>query len=300
MIKIAYSNRYVLDLPEDHKFPMIKYELIKEQLLYEGTITQDNLFDPGLIDEEIVLLTHDHDYIERIKSQSLTKHEIRRIGFPMTDKLYKRSLSSSCGTLFAVKNALKSGIGFNTAGGTHHAFRAKGEGFCILNDIAISSNWLLGQNLATKILVVDLDVHQGNGTASIFQNEPRVFTFSMHGADNYPLKKEVSDLDIGLKAYIEDDVYLGYLKYNLPKLIESVKPDFIFYQAGVDIIKSDALGKINVSREGCKQRDEIVLETCFNNEIPVAVSMGGGYSPRVADIVDAHCNTYKLAFQIFN
>ena len=300
MIKIAYSDRFVLDLPEEHKFPMIKYELIKEQLLYEGTITEDNLFDPGLIDEEIVRLTHDATYLQRVKSQALTKHEIRRIGFPMTEKLYKRSLSSSCGTLYAVKNALRYGIGFNTAGGTHHAFKAKGEGFCILNDIAISSNWLLNTNEVQKILVVDLDVHQGNGTASIFENNSKVFTFSMHGADNYPLKKEKSDLDIGLKAYTEDETYLGYLKHHLPRLIESEKPDFIFYQAGVDIIESDALGKLNVSRQGCKQRDEIVLEACYNNGIPVAVSMGGGYSPRVADIVDAHCNTYRSAFQIYD
>jgi acetoin utilization deacetylase AcuC-like enzyme len=187
----------------------------------------------------------------------------------------------------------------NIAGGTHHAFTDKGEGFCLLNDIAIAANYLLDQKLVKKILVVDLDVHQGNGTAQIFRHEPRVFTFSMHGANNYPLMKENSDLDIGLPDYTTDGFYLKTLDSNLKNLLDQVQPDFIFYQSGVDILATDKLGKLNVSREGCRQRDRIVLELAHKNKVPVVASMGGGYSQDFRDIIEAHANTYRLAQQIF-
>mgnify|MGYP001950028747 FL=1 len=187
----------------------------------------------------------------------------------------------------------------NIAGGTHHAFTNRGEGFCLLNDIALGSNFLLKEGLAQKILVVDLDVHQGNGTAEIFRNEARVFTFSMHGAKNYPLRKEQSDLDIDLPDGAEDDEYLSKLAKTLPMLIEMVQPDFIFYQAGVDVLATDKLGRLGLSLNGCKERDAIVFEQCKKNNIPVAVSMGGGYSERIATIVDAHVNTYRLAQEYF-
>jgi acetoin utilization deacetylase AcuC-like enzyme len=300
MIKIAYSDRFVLDLPEGHKFPMIKYELLVEQLLYEGTITPDNLYDPGLVGEETILLTHTPEYWKKLTSEDFTEREIRRIGFPMSQKLIKRSRSSAYGTVNAALNALNYGVAFNSAGGTHHAYSNKGEAFCLMNDIGIAANYLLHHKKAEKILVVDLDVHQGNGTAEIFANTSDVFTFSMHGADNYPLKKESSDLDIPLSHHVGDHEYLTILKDTLPQLIADHKPDFIFFLAGVDVLSSDRLGKLNLSKDGCKQRDEYVFEQCINHEIPVAVSMGGGYSPRVADIIDAHCNTYRLAFNMFD
>jgi acetoin utilization deacetylase AcuC-like enzyme len=299
MIKIAYSDRYLLDLPRDHKFPIQKYSLIKDQLLYEGTIEEANLYDAGLCTEEQVLAVHCPEYWHKLKTLSLDEHEVRRIGLPLNQRLVNRSLSSSCGTLQAALHALNAGISLNIAGGTHHAFTYKGEGFCVLNDIAIAACHLLQNCMASKILVVDLDVHQGNGTAEIFRNNPQVFTFSMHGADNYPLKKETSDLDIALKSYTDDHTYLQILRQTLPKLLEEQKPDFIFYQSGVDVLATDKLGKLALTRQGCRTRDTIVLELCATKQIPVAVAMGGGYSERMADIVEAHCNTFRVAFNIY-
>jgi len=185
------------------------------------------------------------------------------------------------------------------AGGTHHAFADRGEGFCCFNDQAVAANYLLDKGLARKILIVDLDVHQGNGTASIFRDEPRVFTFSMHGERNYPLRKEQSDLDIGLPDGMEDEAYLNILKENLPRIADEFQPDFVFYQSGVDVLASDKLGRLHLTRQGCRERDWFVLSFCKRNRIPVAVSMGGGYSPRIADIVEAHANTFRVAQELF-
>ena len=299
MLKIAWSSIYAHPLPEHHRFPMIKYDLLPEQLLYEGTISEENLFEPTILDEKNVLNTHCARYWQKLKSLQLSKSEIRRTGFPLSEKLVEREQIIMNGTLQAAKYALKHGVSFNIAGGTHHAFTNKGEGFCLLNDIAISANYLLEADLAQQILVVDLDVHQGNGTAEIFANNPQVFTFSMHGAKNYPLKKEVSDLDIELADGTTDDIYLPILENKLKKLIDKLEPDFIFFQSGVDVLATDKLGRLGMSIAGCKQRDEIVLSTAHDNDIPIALCMGGGYSPRIADIVEAHANTYRLAQQIF-
>lgn len=203
------------------------------------------------------------------------------------------------GTVRCTHFALEHGIAMNIAGGTHHAFTNKGEGFCLLNDIAVAANYLLDQDLAQQILVVDLDVHQGNGTAQIFKDEPRVFTFSMHGANNYPLQKEHSDLDIGLPDFTNDDFYLKTLQVNLQNLLDTVRPDFIFYQSGVDVLATDKLGKLSLTREGCKQRDKLVLSKAREDKIPIVVSMGGGYSPAFRDIIEAHANTYRLAQELF-
>lgn len=299
MVKIAYSDRFVLPLPEGHRFPMLKYELVKEQLIREGTIEENQIFDPRLCDMPHVLAAHDLTYVDRFRNLELTEKEIRSIGFPQTEMTVKRCFYSAEGTRKSAINALEHGVGLNIAGGTHHAYRDRGEGFCMLNDIAISSYYLLNSNLSKQILVVDLDVHQGNGTAKIFENEPRVFTFSMHGADNYPLRKERSDLDVGLKNGIEDEAYLNILYQTLPDLIERVRPDFVFYQAGVDILATDKLGKLGITREGCKKRDAFVFQQCLQNRIPLAVCMGGGYSERLVDIVEAHCNTFRLAVDFY-
>jgi acetoin utilization deacetylase AcuC-like enzyme len=203
------------------------------------------------------------------------------------------------GTLMCTNYALQHGVAMNIAAGTHHAFTNKGEGFCLLNDIAIAAKYLLHEGLATKILVVDLDVHQGNGTAEIFRNDTRVFTFSMHGANNYPLLKEQSDLDIALPDHTEDAFYLKTLEVNLKNLVDHVMPDFMFFQSGVDILQTDQLGKLDVSREGCKKRDRMVFEIARKNKIPIVASMGGGYSRDFRDIIEAHANTYRLAQEIF-
>jgi acetoin utilization deacetylase AcuC-like enzyme len=299
MLKVAWNKHYVLTLPEDHRFPMTKYDLIPEQLLYEGTITSKNIFSPGVLAEDELKGIHDQDYWLKLKHGNLSKSEIRKMGFPYSKQLVERELTILQGTLDCTKYALKYGVAVNVAGGTHHAFRDRGEGFCLLNDIAVASQFLLKNELASQVLVVDLDVHQGNGTASIFSNNPSVFTFSMHGQKNYPLKKERSDLDIPLQDNTDDTTYLAHLKDNLPKLIDSLEPDFIFYQAGVDVLKTDKLGRLGLSMEGCKDRDRYVLETCKLHGIPIAVSMGGGYSERIANIVEAHSNTFRLASEIY-
>ena len=299
MLKIAWNEHYTHPLPEGHRFPMIKYDLIPEQLLYEGTISQQNIFSPDVLHEDHLGGVHDVEYWEKLKFGRLSKDEIRKTGFPFSSQLVKRELVILQGSIDCANYALKYGVALNVAGGTHHAFRDRGEGFCLLNDIAVAADYLIKNQLAKQILVVDLDVHQGNGTAKIFEDMHEVFTFSMHGGKNYPLKKEASDLDVPLQDGIEDKMYLELLKSHLPRLIEKVEPDFIFYQAGVDILSTDKLGRLSLSQEGCKNRDQFVLESCHKNNIPVAISMGGGYSEKISDIVEAHANTFRLASEIY-
>ena len=299
MLKIAYDPIYAHPLPSGHRFPMLKYELIPAQLLHEGTITEANLFSPTELDEATILLTHDKAYWEQLRDLTLPPKEQRRTGFPLSAKLIEREIRIAKGTVDGCNYALEHGVAFNVAGGTHHAGSNWGEGFCLLNDQAIASNYLLNKCLAKSILIVDLDVHQGNGTAQIFENEERVFTFSMHGDKNFPFRKERSDLDISLDDGIGDEEYLSIMKNTLPGLIEKQQPDFVFYLSGVDILASDKLGKLSVSREGCKERDRFVLEQCKSRGIPVQVSMGGGYSPDIKDIVEAHCNTFRVANELY-
>lgn len=299
MLKIAWSEIYAHPLPENHRFPMEKYNLIPEQLLYEGTISKENFFEPQPLDERYITNTHHDDYWQKLKGQRLSKSEIRKTGFPMSEQLVQREITIMQGTLQAALFALKYGVAFNIAGGTHHAFTDRGEGFCLLNDIAITANYLLENQNLRQILVVDLDVHQGNGTAQIFKNDPKVFTFSMHGAKNYPMHKEKSDLDIGLPDGTEDQKYLSLLEENLSRLMDKIAPDFVIFQSGVDVLDSDKLGRLSLSIAGCKERDRIVLKHCKENRTPVALCMGGGYSRQIAHIVEAHANTYRLAQEIF-
>lgn len=299
MIRIAFDPIYAHPLPEGHRFPMLKYELIPEQLLHEGSVTPDHFFTPKACKEEIVLLTHDREYLDKLLQQTLSPSEQRKIGFPQSPELTQRELIITQGTIDCCLYALKCGAALNVAGGTHHAFRNRGEGFCLLNDMAIAANYLLQQGLAKQILIIDLDVHQGNGTAKIFEKEPRVFTFSMHGGHNYPFHKEISDLDIPLKDGTNTTAYLQILSDTLPELIDKVQPDFAFYLSGVDILETDKFGKLKVTMEGCKERDRIVFTLLKQNKIPVTVAMGGGYSPDVKVIVEAHCNTFRMAKDIY-
>ncbi|GEO08020.1 histone deacetylase family protein [Segetibacter aerophilus] len=278
---------------------MLKYELIPGQLLHEGSITPDNIFASAPCSEEIILLTHSPEYLDKLVNQQLTASEQRRIGFPQSPALTERELIITQGTIDCCHYAFETGVALNVAGGTHHAFANKGEGFCMLNDQGVASNYLLHNNLASKILIIDLDVHQGNGTAKLFENEPRVFTFSMHGQQNYPFHKEQSDLDIPLADGIGDVQYLNILSETLPQLINQVRPNFCFYQSGVDILETDKFGKLKVTLQGCKQRDEMVLSLAKKHAIPCVVSMGGGYSPDIKNIVEAHCNTFRTAFDIY-
>lgn len=278
---------------------MLKYELLPKQLLHEGTCTLENFFEPEIPNDKYIVAVHDPEYFYDLLNIKIPSREARKIGFPLTEDLVERERMIADGTMKGCLYALENGIAMNIAGGTHHAYSDHGEAFCMLNDQAIGARYLQAKNLAKKILIVDLDVHQGNGTAEIFQNDASVFTFSMHGASNYPFKKEQSDLDIALPKDTGDRDYLSLLKETLPKLISVEKPDFIFYLCGVDVIASDKLGTLGLSIEGCKERDAFVLETCNQLQIPVQCSMGGGYSPDIKTIVDAHANTFRLAQEIY-
>ena len=278
---------------------MGKYELLYLQLLHEGTCTEENFFEPEIPNNKYIFLAHDPEYVSDLMNLTLDPKIARRIGFPLDELLIEREIVIADGTLKACDYALKNGISMNIAGGTHHAFTNKGEGFCLFNDQAIGARYLQHKNLADKILIIDLDVHQGNGTAEIFKEDDSVFTFSMHGKSNYPFIKEQSDLDIALENGVEDEEYLQILKEIIPKLILEQEPDFIFYLSGVDVIESDKLGKLSLSMEGCKERDRIVLQACKDFSIPVVCSMGGGYSKDIKVIVEAHANTFRTAQDIF-
>ncbi len=295
---LSYDAIYAHPLPEGHRFPMIKYELIPGQLLYEGLIGPANLHAPAPCPDEIILLTHTPEYLDKLHHQWLTPREQRHIGFPQSPELTLRELRITQGTIDCCRAAMEHGVALNVAGGTHHAFADRGEGFCLLNDFAVAANFLLHQKLAERIVIIDLDVHQGNGTAHIFREDPRVFTFSMHGRHNYPFHKEHSDLDIALEDGTGDQQYLQLLEKHLPGVLREQQPDFAFYLSGVDILSTDRFGKLNVSMEGCRERDRIVFTQLAELGIPCTVAMGGGYSPHIRHIVEAHCNTFREACKI--
>lgn len=299
MIKIAYHQIYAHPLPEGHRFLMLKYELIPAQLLHEGTIEQENLFAPEPANEEYILATHELEYWLQLKNLTLPLVAQRRIGFPLNAQLVEREIRIAQGTIDGAIFAKANGVAFNVAGGTHHAGSNWGEGFCLLNDQAIAANYLLNKGLAKRILIIDLDVHQGNGTAEIFKNESRVFTYSMHGDKNFPFRKEKSDLDIPLADGTTDEEFLGTLSATLKLVFKKHQPDFVFFLSGVDVLATDKLGKLALTKDACKRRDQLVFEACIQHHVPVQVSMGGGYSEDIKIIVDAHCNTFRVARTLF-
>jgi len=299
LIPIAFDPIYVLPLPENHRFPMEKYDLLPKQLVHEGTCDPEDFFSPLAVDDQIVKVIHQKEYVDRLKHMKLDISEVRKIGFPISQQLVEREFIIAGGTIEGALKSLESGISFNIAGGTHHAHSSHGEAFCMLNDQAISARYLLDHQHAKKILIIDLDVHQGNGTAEIFKKEERVFTFSMHGKKNYPFKKENSDWDIALDDDTGDEVYLNLLNDTLPRLFERADPDFVFYLSGVDVVDTDRLGRLGLSIEGCKKRDEQVLKFCHKRSLPAQCSMGGGYSKDIKLIIEAHANTFRLAQQIY-
>ena len=293
MLHVAFHPDYVHPIPEGHKFPMEKYQLLPEQLLYEGTLDQSHFFEPGICSNETILMTHDTEYLRRLSELKITPREQRVSGFVHSEQLIRREKRIMEGTRLCAEKALDSGAAMNIAGGTHHAYSDRGEGFCLLNDQAIATNWLLKENLAKKVLIVDLDVHQGNGTAELFQDSEDVFSFSMHGKNNYPLKKERSHLDVELPDGIEDREYLVTLKKSFESVLSDFQPDFIFYQSGVDVLKTDKLGRLGLTINGCKQRDEFVISMVKELEVPVVCTMGGGYSKEIKYIIEAHANTFR-------
>lgn len=300
MIKVAFDERYVHPLPENHRFPMEKYDLLPKQLLLEGIISNSDFFAPGFADREVLRTIHQEEYIHRYTQLQLSAREQRITGFVHSASLVERELAIVEGTRACAEFAFRNKtVALNIAGGTHHAFSDRGEGFCMLNDNAVAAQWLIDNGMCSHILIIDLDVHQGNGTAEIFRNNPSVYTFSMHGEHNYPLQKEQSDLDVGLKDGIRDREYLYLLEKNLNYILSVFTPDFIFYQCGVDILETDKLGRLGVSIQGCLERDTIVFKTARMLGVPIVCSMGGGYSPEIRHIVNAHANTFRAASHYF-
>jgi acetoin utilization deacetylase AcuC-like enzyme len=298
MLKIAFDPIYILKLPSNHRFPMLKYELIPLQLVYEGIVSSKNFFSADKIEEYWLRKAHDLDYIKKLNTLSLSKSEIRKTGFPLTKELIEREYVITQGTLDCVDYALKYGAAANIAGGTHHSFRDRGEGFCLFNDVATATLYAIEKHLMNSILIIDLDVHQGNGTASILGNVAEAYTFSMHGAKNYPFKKEESDLDIALLDGTNGKEYLKVLQEALRKLEKQINPELIFYVSGVDILDTDKLGRLKVSREDCKKRDEMVYSFAQIKNAPIVTVMGGGYSEKIYDIVEGHINTFKSMVEL--
>lgn len=296
--RIFYSPYYYADIGEGHVFPIKKFELVRDKLLNEGTILPEEIVEPEPAGIEDVLLVHTEDYITRLREGTLTRQEIRRLGLPWSKSLVRRSFLATSGTINAAGHALKNGVAANLAGGTHHAFPDRGEGFCVLNDVAVAIRVLQKENLAQRFLIVDCDVHQGNGTAFIFKTDENVFTFSMHGEKNYPLFKETSNVDIELPDGTGDKEYLEILHESLPRIFLH-DPDIVFYLAGADPYENDKLGRLKITMEGLRTRDETVLEFARDRQIPVVTVMSGGYAADINDTVEIHCNTIRAVKQVF-
>jgi acetoin utilization deacetylase AcuC-like enzyme len=272
---------------------MEKYDILPRQLLHEGTLSESNFFVPGFIDRQLAESVHDTAYLDRLYELELTPREQRISGFPHSHQLIERESMIMEGTRKAAEWAMEKGAAMNIAGGTHHAFTNRGEGFCLMNDQAIAASYLLEEKMVKKILIVDLDVHQGNGTAEIFEKNDQVFTFSMHGKNNYPLKKERSNLDVELADQTNDKEYHHVLESSLDEILNQFIPDFVFYQAGVDVLASDQLGKLALTIDGAKKRDEIIFNRIRQLAVPVVCTMGGGYSKDLRLIIEAHANTFR-------
>jgi acetoin utilization deacetylase AcuC-like enzyme len=295
---VFYSDHYTVPLPAGHRFPMEKYRMLRDALLQEGVLRPDELHEAPPVDPEVLLMAHSARYVNDFIDGSVDPKIVRRIGIPWSEAFVRRSLASVGGTLAASRAALQRGIAGNLAGGTHHAFRDYGEGYCVFNDIAVAALALLREERIERGLVIDLDVHQGNGTASILADEPRVFTFSIHGRNNFPFTKIPSNLDLAVEDGMGDDAYLALLAEALPRLL-SIPPDMIFYQAGVDALGCDRLGKLGMTHEGIIERDRMVLLAAREHDVPVVLTLGGGYGMPIEQTVRAHVGTYRAARELF-
>ncbi len=294
-MKAFYCDDFVLPLPPEHRFPMRKYALLRQRVLEENLVALDDMCIPDAATDEQILRCHDWEYLEKVKIGALTIQEIRRIGFPWSLQMVERSRRASGATIDACLAALTHGTAVNLAGGTHHACRDHGEGFCVFNDAAIAAREMQSRNLARRIIVIDCDVHQGNGTAQITAGDPTIFTFSLHGEKNFPFRKFASDLDIGLPNGVKDDEYLETLEEGLNRALFMANPDLAIYISGADPFIGDRLGKLCISKEGLALRDDLVIGTLHQFGLPVAVAMGGGYADNVEDIADIHLQTVKVA-----
>jgi acetoin utilization deacetylase AcuC-like enzyme len=298
-MKVFYCDLFSISLPPHHTFPMTKYRKLAERVRRSGLVhCQDLICPPAATDEE-VLRVHAPDYLRRLEAGALTEKEIRRIGLPWSPELVERAKRSSGATMAACRAALEEGIALNLGGGTHHAFPDHGQGYCLLNDAAIAARAMQAEARAERALIVDCDVHQGNGTAAIFRNDPRVFTFSIHGENNFPLKKEKSDLDIALADGTEDKHYLAALQPALETAFQKARADLVIYLSGADAFAGDRFGRLKLSKAGLLKRDRMVLHYCSKAGLPVAVTMAGGYAADIDDIVEIHFQTVIAALDHF-
>ena len=294
-MKVFYSDHFVLPLPEEHRFPMVKYSMLRERVAKAGVCGPGEMRVPRPVSDAEILRSHEEGYLRRVVDGTLTEKEMRRIGFPWSERMVERSRRASGGTLGACLAALEEGFAANLAGGTHHAFADRGEGYCVFNDSAIAARAVQAEGLVERVVVVDTDVHQGNGTAAILGGDPSVFTFSIHGARNFPFRKEESDLDVALPDGADDVEYLDALEGALEKALDRSGAQLAIYLAGADPYEDDRLGRLRVSKEGLAERDRLVLESCRERGIPVAVTMAGGYAREVDDTVDIHFQSIERA-----
>ena len=294
-MKVFYSDHFVLPLPEGHRFPMVKYSMLRERVARDGICGPGELSTPRAVTDREILRAHAPDYLKRVVSGTLTQKEMRRIGFPWSERMVERSRRASGGTLSACLAALDEGFAANLAGGTHHAFSERGEGYCVFNDSAIAARAIQAAGRVERVVIIDTDVHQGNGTAAILRGDPTVFTFSIHGAKNFPFNKEESDLDAPLPDAAGDTVFLATLESGLQAALDAADADLAIYLAGADPFEGDRLGRLSVTKAGLAERDRIVLETCRERAIPVALTMAGGYAREVEDTVDIHFQSIRRA-----
>ncbi len=297
-MKAFYSDHFVLPLPEGHRFPMSKYSLLRERVAASSICGPGEMRVPEAVTDAQILRAHDPDYLDRVASGDLTDKEIRRIGFPWSERMVERSRRASGGTVGACLAALEDGFAANLAGGTHHAFPDRGEGYCVFNDSAIAARAAQDAGLVERVVVVDTDVHQGNGTAAILRDVPTVFTFSIHGEKNFPFHKEESDLDVPLPDGTKDEAYLRALGDGLERALDASEADLAIYLAGADPFAGDRLGRLSVTKEGLAERDRTVLEACRERGLPVAVTMAGGYADHVPDTVDVHFQSIERAAEM--
>jgi len=297
-LKVFYSDFYTFDLPEGHRFPAAKYSLLREQLLAQGILSPDELYPSPLAPREAVILAHTPEYFDAIYTGTIDPKIMRQIGLPWSFELVQRSLASVGGSLCAADAALESGFSGNLAGGTHHAMADGGQGFCVFNDIAVVILNLLEGRQIDRAAVIDLDVHQGNGDAAILGGRPEVFTFSMHGQKNFPFRKVASTLDVGLPDSAGDEEYLAGLERSLPDVF-AFEPNLVIYQAGVDPLAEDHLGCLSLTLAGLEARDRLVFSECKRRDIPVCLTMGGGYAKPIERTVEAHVQTYRVAKEVF-
>jgi len=297
-MRVFYTPRYYAEIGDNHIFPIRKFELVRDKLLAEGTLNTSEIHEPSPASVEDVLRVHTEAYVSRLREGTLTDKEIRRLGLPWSESLVQRSFYAVGGTIAAALNSLDTGYASNLAGGTHHSFSDRGEGFCVLNDVAIAIRTLRARNLITRAAIVDCDVHQGNGTATIFADDSETFTFSMHGKNNYPLFKATSNLDVELPDGTNDEEYLDALSNSL-QVVFAHEPDLVFFLAGADPFAGDKLGKLGLTIEGLRLRDTTVLRACYEREVPVTTVMSGGYGKRIEDTVEIHCNTVRSVKEVF-